>query len=351
MKKKKKNKYSTENVNEIRYRDFVNSYEAQKKLIRSFNLMDDTFFAAVMEDTNVCTYVLRIITGIKTLKVRSVNVQYHFRNILTHSVTLDVIAEDENGRIYNIEVQKSDNDHHPKRIRYYQANVDISFLNKGCKYRELPECWFIFISEFDPFGLGDNYYEIERKIKNTDETVSNGVHEIYLNTAVTTEREITKLMEYFRNTDENTEDFGPLSEKVRYYKKDQKGKMIMCDKVQRLIDEASEEKDRKIAKVTMEKNRAVAEKKRAVAERKRMAAEKNRAVAEKKRAVVENKRMAAEKKRAVAENKRMAAEKKRAVVENKRMAAEKNRAVAENKRMAAEIKYLKAQLAAQESRL
>ena len=43
--------------------------------------------------------------------------------------------------------------------------------------------------------------------------------------------------------------------------------------------------------------------------------------------------------------------KKRAVVENKRMAAEKNRAVAENKRMAAEIKYLKAQLAAQESRL
>lgn len=66
MKKKKKNKYSTENVNEIRYRDFVNSYEAQKKLIRSFNLMDDTFFAAVMEDTTVCTYVLRIITGKNT---------------------------------------------------------------------------------------------------------------------------------------------------------------------------------------------------------------------------------------------------------------------------------------------
>ena len=69
----------------------------------------------------------------------------------------------------------------------------------------------------------------------------------------------------------------------------------MCDKVQRLIDEASEEKDRKIAKVTMERNRAVAER--------------------------------------------------------KRMAAEKKRAVVENKRMAAEIKYLKAQLAAQESRL
>ena len=123
-------------------------------------------------------------------------------------------------------------------------------------------------------------------------------------------------MEYFRNTDENTEDFGPLSEKVRYYKKDQKGKKIMCDKVQRLIDEASEEKDRKIAKVTMERNRAVAE-------RKRMAAEKKRALAEKKRAVLEK----------------------------KQMSAEKNRAVADKKRMAAEIKYLRAQLAAQQSRL
>ena len=40
----------------------------------------------------------------------------------------------------------------------------------------------------------------------------------------------------------------------------------MCDKVQRLIDEASEEKDRKIAKVTMEKKRAVAENKRMAAE-------------------------------------------------------------------------------------
>ena len=80
-------------------------------------------------------------------------------------------------------------------------------------------------------------------------------------------------MEYFRNTDENSKDFGPLSEKVRYYKKDQKGKKIMCDKVQRLIDEASEEKDRKIAKMVAEKKRMAAERNRAVAEKKRMAAE------------------------------------------------------------------------------
>ena len=41
--------------------------------------------------------------------------------------------------------------------------------------------------------------------------------------------------------------FGPLSDKVRFFKKDKKGGMVMCDKVQRLIDESNAEKDRIIA--------------------------------------------------------------------------------------------------------
>ena len=199
--RKNKNRYSLEAVKDIGYQDFISSYEARKMFINSLNLMDDTFFAAVMEDVNVCTYVLRIITGIRSLNVLSSKTQYQIRNLVSHSVVLDIIAEDDKGRIYNIEVQKSDKDHHPKRIRYYQANVDISFLNKGCHYEELPESYFIFISDFDPFGLGDNYYEIERKISGRDDIISNGVHEIYLNTEITNDREITKLLQYFRNSD------------------------------------------------------------------------------------------------------------------------------------------------------
>ena len=62
---KNKNRYSPESVKDIGYQDFISSYEARKMFINSLNLMDDTFFAAVMEDVDVCTYVLRIITGIK----------------------------------------------------------------------------------------------------------------------------------------------------------------------------------------------------------------------------------------------------------------------------------------------
>lgn len=244
---KNQNRYRPENAKDIGYQDFLNSREARKALVDSLTLMDDVFFAAVMEDERVCTFVLREITEISTLKVKSCKVQYHISNLISHSVTLDVIAEDENGRIYNIEVQKSDKDHHPKRIRYYQANVDTAFLKKGVRYEQLPESWFIFISDFDPFNLGDNYYSIERRIEGRDDVISNGIHEIYLNTAVVNSRKITRLLQYFKNTDATSTEFGYLSDTVRFYKNDQKGDNIMCEKIQKLIDEANEEKDRLIS--------------------------------------------------------------------------------------------------------
>ena len=41
---------------QIGYREFISSIEARKALVKSMNLMDDTFFAAVMEDTNRRSY-------------------------------------------------------------------------------------------------------------------------------------------------------------------------------------------------------------------------------------------------------------------------------------------------------
>ena len=58
---------------------------------------------------------------------------------------------------------------------------------------------------------------------------------------ITTDRDITKLLQYFKNSDASSEDFGPLSDKVRFYKNDTKGEVTMCEKVQRLIDESNEE--------------------------------------------------------------------------------------------------------------
>lgn len=247
---KKTNKYEKSSQNKyVTYQDFIGSAERRYEMISKMNLMDDVLFAVVMEDPRACEYVLRRITGIKTLHVISSKAQFSVINLTTHSVILDVIAEDDTGQLFSIEIQRSNNDHHPKRIRYYQANVDTTFLSKGVRYENLPEAWFIFISDFDPFGLGDNYYEIERKIKGRKDHVNNGVHEIYLNTVVKNDREITDLLQYFKNTDAANDSFGDLSDRVRKIKNDKEGgNTYMSEQLRILIEGACEEKDKIIAR-------------------------------------------------------------------------------------------------------
>ena len=116
---------------EIKYEDLIGTFEQKQAIVKEFNLMDDGFFSEVMKDKSACEYILREITGIYDLKVMNVKTQYSIRNLNTHSVTLDVLAEDSKSKIYNIEVQKPNNDYHPKRIRYYQSNIDISYLEKN----------------------------------------------------------------------------------------------------------------------------------------------------------------------------------------------------------------------------
>ncbi|MBP1565742.1 MAG: Rpn family recombination-promoting nuclease/putative transposase [Oscillospiraceae bacterium] len=216
---------------EIKYEDLIGTFEQKQAIVKDFNLMDDGFFSEVMKDKSACEYILREITGIYDLKVMNVKTQYSIRNLNTHSVTLDVLAEDSKSKIYNIEVQKPNNDYHPKRIRYYQSNIDISYLEKGVKYKNLPDIYLIYITAFDIFKLNDNYYSIKRTVNGYDKEVPNGIHEIYLNTAVKTNRPITPLMEYFKNTDMNISHFGALSDRIKQIKHTEEGVNAMSDAV------------------------------------------------------------------------------------------------------------------------
>ena len=78
----------------------------------------------------------------------------------------------------------ADQDDHRKRVRYYQSNIDISYLDKGRKYEELPEVYLIYMTKFELFKLGQTKYTIHRSIAGTDVVLDNGVHELYINAAV-----------------------------------------------------------------------------------------------------------------------------------------------------------------------
>ncbi|WP_407396445.1 hypothetical protein [Treponema sp.] len=66
-------------------------------------------------------------------------------------IRLDVHVRDST-RVFCLEMQCLDRKDLPLRTRYYQGLQDISFLDKGNIYRNLPETYILFVCLFDLFG-------------------------------------------------------------------------------------------------------------------------------------------------------------------------------------------------------
>ena len=53
----------------------------------------------------------------------------------------------------------------PKRLRYYQGNIDLDLISKGEDYRKLTKSYIIFICTFDLFNKGRHKYTFETVCK------------------------------------------------------------------------------------------------------------------------------------------------------------------------------------------
>ena len=92
--------------------------EEKREKVAGFNVMDDVFFQKMMEDKEVCEELLRIILEDSGVQVIECIPQASLKNLIGKSVILDVLCRDRDGSYYNVEVQKSDDDDHQKRVRY-----------------------------------------------------------------------------------------------------------------------------------------------------------------------------------------------------------------------------------------
>ena len=63
--------------------------------------------------------MLRIMLNNDKIKVRTVGVQQWLQNLYGHSAQLDILAEDENGTQFNVEIQRNDEGASAKRARFY----------------------------------------------------------------------------------------------------------------------------------------------------------------------------------------------------------------------------------------
>lgn len=152
------------------------------ELIKKLRLIDDIFFSAYFENNpKDVQYILRIILDKPDLKVWEVQTQKSVENIYGRSVRLDVFATDEDGKLYNIEVQRTDAGAIPARARCNSSMLDYHELAKQKNFDELPETFVIFITEHDVLRGGKKIYHIDRIVRETQKNFADGTHIIYVN--------------------------------------------------------------------------------------------------------------------------------------------------------------------------
>ena len=90
------------------------------KNIKDLNLEDDFLFAKVMSDNEICRRVLEQILNISIKKVEYPITQKTIDLLLDgKGIRLDVYVNDDKDTVYNVEMQRTNRKHLPKRARYY----------------------------------------------------------------------------------------------------------------------------------------------------------------------------------------------------------------------------------------
>ena len=116
----------------------------------------------------------------------------------------------------------------PRRARFHGAVIDAHSLNPGQKFKELPECYIIFITRNDVFGFGDMLYKIERYIEGRNVRFNDGQHIIYVNcSAAKDDSDLWKLIHDMNCADPDEMFIPEIAERTGYFINTEEGEMTM----------------------------------------------------------------------------------------------------------------------------
>ncbi len=110
----------------------------------------------------------------------------------------------------------------PKRMRYYQAAIDISFLDKGAHYKTLNDSYIIFVCLFDAIGNGKPLYTFENICLEDRQTLlQDGTKKVIINAEAfgkTEDAELKGFLEYVKTGTINTEYTGRIETMIQAVK-------------------------------------------------------------------------------------------------------------------------------------
>lgn len=156
---------------------------AKRKTFEELTIQDDFMFCKVLQNMGICAKVLQLVFEGENIQIRNIRSQETIENNTEFkSIRLDVLVEDYEDNSFDVEMQLVENDDIPKRMRIYQASIDISKLIKGKKYKDATNTVIIFFCMFDPIGEGLPIYSFENFCReNKDVALKDGTLKVIIN--------------------------------------------------------------------------------------------------------------------------------------------------------------------------
>lgn len=214
--------------------------EEKIEQVKNFRPIDDTFFEVMADDIGVCQEMLRIILEDEKLIVKDVIVQSSERNLYGRSVRLDALCILGNGKKCNVEVQRSNKDHHLKRVRFNASVITVRDSQTDDKFEETIDLIVVYISEFDIFKCGRVIYHVDSVIRETQEKVDDGLERVFVNTAVKDGTTISEYMDCFLQKEIDNAKFPKLTNRVHYLKHEEGGVNAVCEIMRKYSEEVAE---------------------------------------------------------------------------------------------------------------
>jgi len=217
----------------------LNFSEATIRTVDSYTFMTDRFMTMAF-DKPVAQHILSVIMD-KKLVVKAVRSQPVEDNFFSRSCRFDVLAEDSTGKIYNIEVQNSNEGAIPQRARYNCEKLDELLIRKGMSYEDYPETYVIFITKNDVLKDGLPIYHVERRVEETGKRFKDGEHIIYVNGEITdTSTALGQLMADMQQKDASKISNKILANKMKVLKKGRAFEK-MCQEIEDLTAKVTAE--------------------------------------------------------------------------------------------------------------
>ena len=198
--------------------------------------IDNEFMKVLFKNQNCVELLVKTIFG-DDVSLMKFETEDERKNLQGRSIGMDIVATLSDGKIINIEMEKSEENATPLRARYHASILDCSESFAGEEWNQIEEMYVVFICEDDFLKTNKIISHINRYIDEVGRLFNDKLHIIYLNASIEDESPLGLLMHDLMCRDPDQMHYEVLKTRASYFKKSEGGKYEMCKELEKIVVE------------------------------------------------------------------------------------------------------------------